>query len=139
MTDGTPNYDRRCGGSQEDHPGTGREGIQGALLARGHVEAEAVLVPSPDLAHPCADLGSHQVDDGPVTKTSVTVADFHQERIRALEAEARIVALAAECDRYRAALERIRDMDYRGNRSTESAIAYRALGECKSHSEKEKL
>ena len=31
--------------------------------------------------------------------------------------------------KYRAALKEIRDMDYRGNRSTESQIAYKALNE----------
>ncbi len=33
----------------------------------------------------------------------------------------------AECDRYRKALEEIRDTDYRGSRSQESEIAFRAL------------
>ncbi|EKD41042.1 MAG: hypothetical protein ACD_74C00069G0003 [uncultured bacterium] len=33
----------------------------------------------------------------------------------------------AECERLRAALEKIANVDYRGNRSQESIIAYKAL------------
>lgn len=38
-----------------------------------------------------------------------------------------VVARLNTLDRYRKALIKIRDMDYRGNRSVESGIAYRQL------------
>jgi hypothetical protein len=40
---------------------------------------------------------------------------------------AHLATVEAERDRYKAALRQIADTDYRGNRSHESIIAYRAL------------
>ena len=61
------------------------------------------------------------------TRKSDLAADDGRKAVAELVEIARATQAAARAVRAEAALREIRDMDYRGNRSQESAIAYRAL------------
>ena len=74
------------------------------------------------------DLAALEADNTVTMRDDLTGHDIPVNAKRAFEAAmARLATVEAERDRYKAALRQIADTDYRGNRSHESIIAYRAL------------